>query len=222
MNDKKKKMFMLSTIVAILVIMTGIACYYWFIQAHYVITDDARIDGTIISVSTQITGKITDIYVKEGDMVKEGQNIIRQTDLGLSSGANIDLSVIKSPITGTVIQKSGNVGEIGTPGYPIIMLADLKNLYVTAEVEETDLTKIQPKQLVEFTVDAFPGIDFTGQVISINKATVSTFSLLPTKNTGDSFTKVVQRIPVKISITDYHGCQLVPGMNVTVKIHVAG
>lgn len=221
MTDKKKKIMMLSASFVMLVIMAGVAGYYWFMQAHYVITDDARIDGRIISVSTQITGKINDIYVGEGDLVKEGQNLVRQTDLSLSSGANIDLSVIKSPITGTVIQKTGNVGEIGTPGYPIMMLADLKNLYVTAEVEETDLTKIRPKQLVEFTVDAFPGVAFTGQVISINKATVSTFSLLPSKNTGDSFTKVVQRIPVKISITDYHACQLVPGMNVTVKIHVA-
>jgi len=219
--DKKKKMLMIAVATTMVLIMAGVAGYYWYMQIHYVVTEDARIDGTIVSVSTQITGKITDIYVQEGDMVREGQNIIRQTDLSLSSGANIDLSVIKSPTTGTVINKSGNVGEMGTPGYPILMLADLKNLYVTAEVEETDLTKIKPKQMVEFTIDAFPGVDFTGQVISVTKATVSTFSLMPAKNTGDSFTKVVQRIPVKISINDYHGCQLVPGMNVAVKIHVA-
>lgn len=213
---------MLAVTAVILLTMAGVAGYFWYMQINYVVTDDARIDGTIVSISTQITGKITDIYVQEGDMVREGQNIIRQTDLSLSSGTNIDLSVIKSPISGTVINKSGHVGEIGTPGYPIMMLADLKNLYVTAEVEETDLTKIKPSQTVEFTVDAFPGVHFTGQVISLSKATVSTFSLLPAKNTGDNFTKVVQRIPVKININDYQGCQLVPGMNVTVKIHVAG
>ena len=220
--DKKKKTLMITAATTMLLIMAGVAGYYWYMQTHYVVTDDAHIDGTIVSVSTQITGKITDIYVQEGDMVKEGQNIIRQTDLSLSSGANIDLSIIKSPITGTVINKSGNVGEIGTPGYPILMLADLKNLYVTAEVEETNLTKIKPKQMVAVTIDAFPGVDFTGQVISTTKATVSTFSLLPSQNTGDSFTKVVQRIPVKIGINDFRGCQLVPGMNVTVKIYIAG
>ncbi|MBP2644389.1 MAG: hypothetical protein H6Q67_2276 [Firmicutes bacterium] len=217
-NKKKKLIIVVSTIM--MLIMIGVGLYYWYMQTHYVITDDAHIDGTIVSVSTQISGKITDIYVQEGDLVREGQNIIRQTDLSLSTGANNDLAITKSPINGTVINKSGNVGEIGTPGYPILMIADLKNLYVTAEVEETDLVKIKPKQTVMVTVDAFPGVEFTGQVISTTKATVSTFSLLPSQNTGDNFTKVVQRIPVKISINDYQGYQLIPGMNVTAKIDV--
>jgi multidrug resistance efflux pump len=219
--DKKKKRLMIAIAGITVLMLASVAAYYGYMKIHYVTTDDARIDGTIVSVSTQITGKISDIYVQEGDLVRAGQNIIRQADLSLAASANIDLAVVKSPINGTVIKKIGNVGEIGTPGYPILMLADLKNLYVTAEVDETELAKIKPKQIVDFTVDAFPGVDFTGQIISTTKATVSMFSLFPSKNTGDNFTKVVQRIPVKISINDYQGCALLPGMNATVRVHVA-
>lgn len=218
--DQKKKSLMIAVFVISALLMLGVAGYYWYMKIHYVTTDNARIGGTIVNVSTQITGKIAEIYVQEGDVVRTGQNILRQADLSLSSSANLDLAVIKSPINGTVIKKIGNVGEIGTPGYPLLMLADLKNLYVSAEIDETDLARVIPKQMVDFTVDAFPGVAFRGQVISATKATVSTFSLFPSKNTGDNFTKIVQRIPVKISINDYQNCALLPGMNVTVKIHV--
>ena len=67
--DKKKKMLMITAAATMVLIMAGVAGYYWYMKTHYVVTDDARIDGTIVSVSTQITGKITDIYVQEGDMV---------------------------------------------------------------------------------------------------------------------------------------------------------
>jgi multidrug resistance efflux pump len=87
-------------------------------------------------------------------------------------------------------------------------------------VEETELHKVKAGQFVEFTVDAFPNVYFTGQVSSLGDATVSTFSLLPSQNTGGNFTKVVQRIPVKISIKDFQGCRLLPGMNAIVKIHI--
>ncbi|MCL6635610.1 MAG: efflux RND transporter periplasmic adaptor subunit, partial [Peptococcaceae bacterium] len=111
-------------------------------------------------------------------------------------------------------------GEVGVPGQPIVMVADLNSLYITANVEETDLHKVRVGQKVEFTVDSFPGVRFDGRVISIGEATVSTFSLLPAQNTGGNFTKVVQRIPVKISIRDYQGRRLLPGMNAVVRIYV--
>lgn len=217
----EKKKVMLSVLVITIIGLVGVTGYYCYMSTYYVVTDDARIDGTIVSISPQITGKLAEFYVEEGDAVLAGQNIVRQTDFSLAATANIDLAVVKAPIAGTVIKKIGNTGETGTPGYPVALLADLNKLYVTAEVEETDLQKVKVGQWVEFSVDAFPEVRFTGQVAAITRATVSSFSLLPPQNTGGNFTKVVQRIPVKIRINDYQGCQLMPGMNVTVKIHVA-
>lgn len=214
---------MMAIVITLMVLaLTGVTAYYRYMQAHYAETDDAQIDGSITDISPQITSKITAIYVAEGDYIREGDVVARQLDLSLTQGSNIDLTVMKSPVNGTIIKKISNVGEVGTAGQPVVMVCDLTKLFVTAAIEESELPKVQAGQDVDFTVDAFPGITFTGQVVSIGDASVSTFSLLPSSNTGGNYTKVVQRIPVKISINNYQGCRLLPGMNVVVKIHIAG
>ncbi|TEB09732.1 HlyD family secretion protein [Pelotomaculum propionicicum] len=216
----KKKAILYVVLAAMIFSLSGVTLYYWYKNSHYVDTEDARVDGTIVKISPQIPGRISEIYVAEGDYVKEGAIIARQVDYQLTGGLNLDLAVVKSPISGTVIKKIGNVGEIGTPGSPVVMVADLKSLYITANIEETELYKVKPGQNVDFTIDSIPGVDFSGQVISIGEATVSTFSLLPSQNTSGNFTKVVQRVPVKIGIKSYQGQRLLPGMNAVVRIYI--
>lgn len=216
---KNKKILYLS-LALMVVSLAVVSSVYWYNSSHYVDTEDARVDGTIVKVSPQISGRISEMNVAEGDDIKEGAIIARQVDYQLTPGLNLDLSVVKSPITGTVIKKIGNVGEVGAPGSPIVMVADLKSLYITANIEETKLHKVKPGQDVDFTIDSIPGVDFSGQVISIGDATVSTFSLLPAQNSSGNFTKVVQRVPVKISIKNYQGQRLLPGMNAVVHISI--
>lgn len=216
----KKKAIMYAVLASMVLTLAGVSLYYWYKSNHFVDTDDARVDGSIVRISPQITGKIKEIPVAEGDLVKEGAIIARQSDFTLKPGENLDLSIIKSPLSGTVIKKIANEGEVGVPGQPVAMVADLGSLYITANIEETKLHKVKAGQRVEFTIDGFPGAKFSGQVSSIGDATVSTFSLLPAQNTGGNFTKVVQRVPVKISIKDYEGKRLLPGMNAIVRIHV--
>jgi multidrug resistance efflux pump len=216
----KKKAILYIVLAAMIFSLTGVTLYYWYRNSHYVDTEDARVDGAIVKISPQISGRISEMNVAEGDFVKEGAIIARQVDYQLTSGLNLDLSVIKSPITGTVIKKVGNVGETGVPGSPIVMVADLKSLYITANIEETELYKVKAGQNVSFTIDSIPGIKFSGQVISIGEATASTFSLLPSQNTGGNFTKVIQRIPIKVGIMNYQGQRLLPGMNAIVRIYI--
>lgn len=217
MKNKRILYLVLALMVVSLAVVSSV---YWYNSSHYVDTEDARVDGTIVKVSPQISGRISEMNVAEGDNIKEGAIIARQVDYQLTPGLNLDLSVVKSPITGTVIKKIGNVGEVGTPGSPIVMVADLKSLYITANIEETKLHKVKPGQDVDFTIDSIPGVNFSGQVISIGDATVSTFSLLPAQNSSGNFTKIVQRVPVKISINNYQGQRLLPGMNAVVRIYI--
>jgi len=216
----KKKAILYVVLAAMIFSLTGVTLYYWYKNSHYVDTEDARVDGAIVKISPQISGRISEMNVAEGDYVKEGAIIARQVDYQLTSGLNLDLAVIKSPIAGTVIKKIGNVGEIGAPGSPVAMVSDLKSLYITANIEETELSKVKTGQDVDFTIDSIPGVEFSGQVISIGEATVSTFSLLPSQSTSGNFTKVVQRIPVKIGIKSYQGQHLLPGMNAIVRIYI--
>lgn len=216
----KNKIIIYIVLAAMLLSLGGVTLYYWYNNEHYVDTEDAKVDGTIVKVSPQITGKISEMTVAEGDQVREGAIIARQVDFSLASSSNLDLAVIRSPINGTVIKKIGNVGEVGVPGSTLVMLADLNSLYITANIEETKLYKVKPGQNVSFTIDSLPGIKFAGQVVSLGEATNSTFSLLPSQNTSGNFTKVVQRVPVKISIKNYQGQRLLPGMNAIVRIYV--
>ncbi|RJQ29386.1 MAG: HlyD family secretion protein [Peptococcaceae bacterium] len=215
-----KKIVIWVVVVLMVLTLAGITYYYWQKNNLYVDTEDAKVDGAIVKVSPQMVGKIVELNVDEGDLVKAGDILARQADLTLPPGTNLDLAIIKAPISGVVLKRIGNVGEVGAPGQPVLMLADLNGLYITANVEEKKLSRIKPGQLVDFTIDAVPAVKYTGRVESIGEATISTFSLLPTQNTGGNFTKVTQRIPVKIKIYNYQGRRLLPGMNAIVRIHI--
>lgn len=215
---KKKKIF--AVLIAMIITLAAVTYYYWYQNGHYVSTEDARVDGNIVKVSPQVSGQIVELPVEENQALEQGEAIGRLSDVTLTPGANLDLTVIKAPISGTVIKKVGHVGEIAAPGSPVVMMVDLNDLYVTANIEEGDLYKIQVGQQVDYTIDTFPGVKYHGKVISIGEAANSVFSLLPSSNTSNSFTKVTQRIPVKISIDDYQNKKLLPGMNAIIKIHL--
>lgn len=218
MNARKKAI--LGGLAAMIAVLAAVGFYYWYRSTHFVITEDARVDADKVRVSPQIAGKLIELKVEEGDEVKAGEIIGRQSDVALPPGADPDLAVIRSPISGTVIRKETSVGEVVAPGQAVVMVADLREPYITANIEETELSKIRPGQKVEFTIDAVPGHVFTGRVDSIGEATLSTFSLFSSAGTSGTFTKVVQRVPVKIIFDNYRGQRVLPGMNAVVKIYV--
>ena len=217
MNKKKNIYIVLALMV---VALLGVTLYYWYNNAYYVKTEDARVDGSVIKVSPQIAGKIKNMYVNEGDRVIMGQAIARLDDATLQPGANPDLAVVRAPEDGVIIKRLGNPGEMAVAGQQVSMMVNPYSLYITANIEETKLSKVTPGQAVDITLDAMPGEKFTGKVERIAEASLSTFSLIPVTNTSGNFTKVVQRIPVKITLDDYKGYQLPHGSNAIVKIHI--
>lgn len=208
-------------VLALMVIsLLGVTLYYWYNNTYYVKTEDARVDGSIVRISPQVTGKIITVNVEEGDKVVAGQALARLDDTLMSPGANPDLAVVRAPADGVIIRKISSPGEMAAPGQPMMMLLDPYSLYITANVEETKLGVVRPGQKAEVWVDAISGQKFSGRVEKIGEASLSTFSLLPAATTSANFTKVVQRIPVKIAVEDFRGYQLLHGTNVYVKIHV--
>ncbi|MEG6512057.1 efflux RND transporter periplasmic adaptor subunit [Desulforamulus ruminis] len=215
---KKTRIYLV--LAAMVVILGAVSFYYWYENTHFVSTEDARIDGDIIKVSPQVSGRIVELPVEENQNLRENDFIGRLSDVTLTPGSNLDLAMIKAPISGTVIKKIGHVGEIASPGSPVVMMADLNRLHVTANIEENLLAKVKVGQAVEYTIDGIPKVTFRGEVLSIGDAANSVFSLLPQQSSGNSFTKITQRIPVKISIEDYYNQHLRPGMSAVVKIHI--
>lgn len=126
--------------------------------------------------------------------------------------------------TGVVAKKWVVIGDIVQPGQPIYTVYDLSNVWITANFEETKLASIRVGEPVEITVDAFPGRKFTGRVELIGAAAASQFSLIPPNNASGNFTKVTQRVPVRISVSASNSGNsgglraLLPGMSVIVKL----
>lgn len=231
-----KKKIVLSLVTLLLLIGAGgISYYYWFENTHFVSTKDARISANLINVTPVIPGKLTVWNVNEGDIVKAGGNLGWQdtgsvaTSAGVSANSlnsvgslTVNKSEITSPITGEVIKTSVEEGQMVSPGQTLAVIADTNDLYVSANIEETNIGKIKVGEPVEVSIDALNGKTTLGTVDEIGKATVSTFSILPTQSSNGNFTKVTQLIPVKIRFPEAQKLSLMPGMSVEVKIHIAG
>lgn len=133
----------------------------------------------------------------------------------------VDHLTIAAPIDGQVVQKNVNLGSYVQPGTQMMAIVP-KELYVTANYKETQLRRIRVGQPVDIHIDAFPDIDFEGTVQSIQRGAGQAFQLLPPQNATGNFVKVVQRVPVRISIDspDPLDHPIGPGMSVVPSIHV--
>jgi membrane fusion protein (multidrug efflux system) len=129
-------------------------------------------------------------------------------------------TIICAPISGTVGNRRVRTGQYVRQGSILMALIPLNEVWIEANFKEGQLARMQEGQLVEIEVDAFPGLDFTGRIQSLAPASGAEFSLLPPENATGNFTKIVQRIPVKITIDrdSYQGKRLRPGMSVEVRI----
>ncbi|WP_035300612.1 HlyD family secretion protein [Brevibacillus thermoruber] len=199
----------------------GIGYYYWYQGSHYVTTEDARVAGDIYRVMPRIAGKLTMLKIHEGDVVVADQIVGQQDTTNLTTSL-LENAVLRTPITGTVIKTLAKEGEVVSPGQAVAMVVDEKNLYISANVEETELGRLKLGQKVDIALDAYPGKLLTGHLIEIGQATNSTFALLPAVNTSGNFTKVTQRIPIKVAIDSTAGIHLTPGLNAEIKVHVKG
>lgn len=213
----KRKVLIIAILAAMVVAIAGVGYYYWYENTYYVSTEDARVTGDIVRVTPQISGKLLEFNVAEGQLVNKGQILGRQ-EMVNQPDSNLEIATMRSPIKGIVLKKQGNIGEVVTPGQALAMLVNPDELYISANIDETKIDRIREGKNVDITIDTYPDQKFTGQVESIGQATAATFSLLPT-STGGNFTKVVQKVPVKIKVKE-NDVKLLPGTSAIIKIHV--
>ncbi len=133
---------------------------------------------------------------------------------------NLGRTRIRAPVDGMVGRRQVQVGQYLNVGTQVISIVPLPNVYVIANYKETQLTRIRTGQSASVTVDTFPGAVLTGHVDSWSPASGAEFSLLPPDNATGNFTKVVQRIPVKIVLDRDPAVSglLRPGMSVIATI----
>lgn len=175
-----------------------------------------QLASTELSRLKQLYGKN---YSSKRDLDNAKMNYdIAQAELRLTE-VNLQNTYLKSPIDGVVIQKLAFPGNLLEPGQVAAAIADINNAWVSANIEETRIAQVKPGQPVRIRIDE--GGTLTGKVQEITSATAAQFSLLPTENASGNFTKVVQKIPVKIALDPHPGhVNLRAGQSVTIRIRV--
>jgi membrane fusion protein (multidrug efflux system) len=154
---------------------------------------------------------------------REEEAKLKQAHASLRLARNdLENTVIRAPVSGVVGNRAGQVGQYVKPGTQLLSLVPLSRLYVTANFKETQLTHMRPGQLAEVSVDAYPDRTLEGRIESFAPASGAQFSLLPPDNATGNFTKIVQRVPVRIALpvnSPLTGL-LRPGLSVTVTIDI--
>jgi membrane fusion protein (multidrug efflux system) len=322
------KVYIPLTIVIIGLITGGI---FWYLDySAYLKTDDAYITSDNISIGSKILGRISKLYVEEGDSVSEGQLVVELDSMDLLAqkqqiiaaklqteatklqseakyasdqkgiqvleianakaaedfqraktqyaggvttqeqfehakranetaqaqlnAAIAQLSVSKAqihtaeasivsaeaqigvintqlnntrlyaPTTGIIAKRWLLPGDVVQPGQSIFAVNNTRKFWVLVYLEETKMETLHTGQKVKFTIDTYPGVNFTGEIFMISPSMASQFSLIPPNNASGNFTKVTQRIPLKVSIDsvdngkELSSFQFRTGMSAVVKI----
>ncbi|GJD45580.1 Colistin resistance protein EmrA [Methylobacterium cerastii] len=133
---------------------------------------------------------------------------------------DVAFSTIRAPFDGVVGNKAVEAGAYVAPGSRVAALVPLKSVRIDANFKETQLVRVRPGQRVQVKVDAYPGREIEGEVESLSPASGSVFSLLPPDNATGNFTKIVQRLPVRVKVPADMAAEglLRPGLSVTVRI----
>jgi membrane fusion protein (multidrug efflux system) len=156
------------------------------------------------------------VDVLEGQLAQANATLALQQAMEHQAELNLSYTRIAAPVDGTVGVRTLRVGEYVQAGTQLMAIAPLQAVYIVANYKETQLTDVQPGQRVAIQIDTFPGTSVHGHVDSLAPASGQEFALLPPDNATGNFTKVVQRIPVKIEIDKNEPLlgRLRPGMSV--------
>lgn len=163
--------------------------------------------------------KINDVKAQKTSVtaeIRRRQYVLNRHDLDLG------YTVITAPYNGRIGKKNIQEGQLIQAGQTITFIINEESgKWIVANFKETQVGKFQPGQPAVITVDAFPGEQFRGEIESVSPATGSRFSLLPPDNATGNFVKIIQRIPVRIRLTDDHRktSMLSAGMNANVSIN---
>jgi membrane fusion protein (multidrug efflux system) len=137
---------------------------------------------------------------------------------------NLSYTELRAPVDGYVGNRSGRAGAYATVGAQLLSVVPAQGLWVDANFKESQLAHMLPGQQVTVEADVLPGQAFHGTVVSVAPATGAQFSILPPENATGNFTKIVQRVPVRIALSGDAATlgRLRPGLSVTAEVNQKG
>lgn len=136
---------------------------------------------------------------------------------------NLESTRVRAPKDGVAGNLAARDGQFANPGQRLLSIIPISEVYVIANFKETQIGRIRPGAKVMLEIDAYPGVEVEGEVDSLAPASGAEFSLLPPENATGNFTKVVQRMPVRIKVTHAPATiALLPGLSVTASVDTRG
>jgi multidrug resistance efflux pump len=222
-------------VLPVLLIVLAVGAYYGYNAYHestlYVSTENAQLTGQPVQVGSMNAGRVDVVYAKVGRPVKKGDSLaqialpsqVGTTQNGAARMAftgDADSHVdVEAPFDGVVISVPVAVGSTVAVAQAVAVVMDPHRVWVNANIEETNISKVQVGQPVIVHVDA-ADTDVIGRVEAITPATAASFSLLPSSNASGNFNKVTQLVPVRVAV-DLADQPALLGSSVEVKIRVA-
>jgi len=179
-------------------------------------------EAAALSASTALTdarAKLSDVDMLRKELEGLAQNAAQIEAQIHQQEINIADRRVRSPIDGIVDEKFVQPGEYVIPGQRLFIIHDPKKVWIDVEIKETKLSGLQPGQAVTISVDAYPDRHFVGHIERIGNAASGEFALLPSPNPSGNFTKITQRVPVRIAVEQPDDNPLRPGMMVEVDIN---
>jgi membrane fusion protein (multidrug efflux system) len=149
----------------------------------------------------------------------QAQIATAQADLAIVK-TQLNNMVITAPFSGVIAKRWVLAQDVIQAGQAIFSMFDNKHVWITANYEETKLRDIQPGERARISLDAYPGVEIAGKVESIGRSTASQFSLIPPSNAAGNFTKITQRVPVKIVLESTPPTvSVLPGLSAYARIY---
>jgi membrane fusion protein, multidrug efflux system len=190
-------------------------------EAHEKIeTTRLQLDAQLQLNRAQATAAERALAVLDGQIAENQAELARARAALVIAQLNLEYTSIIAPQDGQLGQRQVKPGQLVGVGTQITTLTPVPNVWVIANYKETQVTHMAVGQRAEITVDSFPGYTLRGHLLAFSPGSGAEFALLPPDNATGNFTKVVQRIPVKILIDDAAGLadRLAPGMSVEASI----
>lgn len=156
----------------------------------------------------QVIGQQQQVLARQADEIRAE---IKRRDIDIAD------RILNAPVDGRVVMTFVRKGEHVSAGQRILMFHDPKEIWVEANVKETDIGHLKPGMPADIKVDAYPGQIFKGEVLRIGQAATNRFALLPDPNPSGNFTKITQRLPLRVKLVE-RDARLRPGMMVEVII----
>jgi membrane fusion protein (multidrug efflux system) len=183
-------------------------------------TNRDQTDASVTSARAAVDAARANVEVAKGQQQEARQTLAELETALARAERDLSFTVIRAPFDGVVGNRAIQVGGYVQTGTRLISLVPLDGVYIDANFKETQLSRIKPGAHVAITIDALPDVVIEGTVESIAPASGAVFSLLPPDNATGNFTKIVQRLPVRIRVAPEVAQQgaLRPGMSVAASV----